>query len=476
MNAIVKSAPQVISDNVENEMTPNFAETCARMRKEARPTKNIPWCQQYINIGVFFDGTDNNRIRDEPLKSHTNIVKLFNAHKSADGKGWLKVPGHYRIYVPGLGTRFPENREWRETMEGKAFGKGGQARILFALLEVYNSVYNAFNSDAPLFNNKDIAAKLQQYTQDIDTGDPLRDAHAPRPDRRSWFDPLSKKLDTALREARTKRPLPQIPLISLSVFGFSRGATLARAFCYWFNDLLVKDKTFAGMPTRIEFLGLFECVASVGMSQSAAETTPAFWADGHWDWARETLQPLPDCVRQTVHYVAAHEQRRNFPVTRVTGNNVTEVVYPGVHADLGGGYAPGDHGRGIEKDKGLVSMLLSQVALAHMHRAATKAGVPLAAYCIMASDQKEDHAIHSKLVYAWNDYMAASSFNGDYHSIIRQHMTLYYAYRRQRLGSMEHSVGYYRATPQEQHNIKSYNDLLRGDVAILKARAQLAKD
>ncbi|MBB5202704.1 phospholipase effector Tle1 domain-containing protein, partial [Glaciimonas immobilis] len=245
MNAIVKSAPQVISDNVENEMTPNFAETCARMRKEARPTKNIPWCQQYINIGVFFDGTDNNRIRDEPLKSHTNIVKLFNAHKSADGKGWLKVPGHYRIYVPGLGTRFPENREWRETMEGKAFGKGGQARILFALLEVYNSVYNAFNSDAPLFNNKDIAAKLQQYTQDIDTGDPLRDAHAPRPDRRSWFDPLSKKLDTALREARTKRPLPQIPLISLSVFGFSRGATLARAFCYWFNDLLVKDKTFA---------------------------------------------------------------------------------------------------------------------------------------------------------------------------------------------------------------------------------------
>ena len=296
------------------------------------------------------------------------------------------------------------------------------------------------------------------------------------PDRRSWFSALSKELDTSLREARTKRPLPQIPLISLSVFGFSRGATLARAFCYWFNDLLVKDKTFAGMPTRIEFLGLFECVASVGMSQSAAETTPAFWADGHWDWARETLQPLPDCVRQTVHYVAAHEQRRNFPVTRVTGNNVTEVVYPGVHADLGGGYAPGDHGRGIEKDKGLVSMLLSQVSLAHMHRAATNAGVPLAAYCIMASDQKEDHAIHSKLVYAWNDYMAASPFDGDYHSIIRQHMTLYYAYRRQRLGSMEHSVGYHRATPQEQHNIKSYNDLLRGDVAILKARAQLAKD
>lgn len=486
MHAIVQSAPLIISDNTEKEMTPTTADLCSLILKKGRPTKNIPWCQQYINIGVFFDGTDNNRYRDEPLQSHTNIVKLFNAHKSADGQGWMQAPGHYRIYVPGLGTPFPENNEWRETMEGKAFGKGGQARILYALLEVYNAVYRTFDQNKKKFNDKDIAAKLKQYTREIDTGDPLSDAHEPRPDRRSWFKGLSDELDIALRLARKDRPLPKIPKISLSVFGFSRGAMQARAFCYWFNDLLAKDGTFAGMPASIEFLGLFDCVASTGMSQSAAETTPAFWADGHWAWANETLSPLPACVEQTVHFSGGHEQRRNFPLTRVQGKNVTEVIYPGVHADVGGGYAPGDHGRGIKNGKGELDMLLSQVPLAHMYLAASKAGVPLVNYCVMESDLKEDYAINPKLAIAWNDYMAAgkTDFEGDperkivptFHSIVRQHMRLYYCFRRLRLEGLTNSVGYNRANQQEQHNMQSYNALLKGDVKLLTKRAQLAAD
>ncbi|WP_323503920.1 hypothetical protein, partial [Cryobacterium sp. RTS3] len=67
-------------------------------------------------------------------------------------------------------------------------------------------------------------------------------------------------------------------------------------------------------------------------------------------------------------YSAGHELRRNFPLTRVQGKNVTEVIY---------GYAPGDHGRGIKNGKGELDMLLSQVPLAHMYLAASKAGVPL---------------------------------------------------------------------------------------------------
>ncbi|WP_147478505.1 DUF2235 domain-containing protein [Pseudomonas syringae] len=41
-----------------------------------------------------------------------------------------------------------------------------------------------------------------------------------------------------------------------------------------------------------------------------------------------------------------------------------EVIYPGVHSDLGGGYPPGDQGKAVSKDNvegdGL---LLSQIAL-----------------------------------------------------------------------------------------------------------------
>lgn len=49
-----------------------------------------------------------------------------------------------------------------------------------------------------------------------------------------------------------------------------------------------------------------------------------------------------------------------------------EIVYPGVHSDVGGGYGPGEQGRGRDDaDK------LSQVPLLDMYREARKAGVPL---------------------------------------------------------------------------------------------------
>ena len=42
---------------------------------------NSPSCITQMNIGVFFDGTNNSRSRDEPNNGHSNVVRLFNAHK-----------------------------------------------------------------------------------------------------------------------------------------------------------------------------------------------------------------------------------------------------------------------------------------------------------------------------------------------------------------------------------------------------------
>ncbi|WP_211454123.1 T6SS phospholipase effector Tle1-like catalytic domain-containing protein [Collimonas antrihumi] len=473
----IQSAPLRISGHAEGEMTPSVADTVSRILKERRPTAHAPPCQKYVNIGLFFDGTNNNMVRDEPSQCHTNIVKLYKAHRDVDGVGTLQASGHYRIYVPGLGTRFPENREWRESADGKAFGKGGQARILFGLFEVYNAVHKAFSNDDDMFDKDAVAAKIQQYAKDVETNDPLRDAREPRPDRRSWFDGLTKDLDTQLRKARKHRPLPNIPKITLNVFGFSRGAVEARAFCYWFDDLLAKDGTFADMPAEITFLGLFDSVASIGLANSASETTPLFFANGHLSWASETRKPLPPCVKRTVHFIGAHEQRRNFPLTRVTGNNVTECLYPGVHSDVGGGYSPGDHGRGTTMDK-----MLSQIPLLHMHREACRAGVPLLSYCDMASDLKEDYDIDSDLTAAWNAYMAALEFKpdtndiviGNYKEMIQKHMQLYYGFRRRWLNEFRDLPSYDRANAQDQEDLNSYNNLLKGDLAILRKRRDFA--
>ncbi|MGS0743138.1 T6SS phospholipase effector Tle1-like catalytic domain-containing protein [Glaciimonas sp. GG7] len=493
MSNPIQSAPLTISDRAENEMALTITELCTVQDLDTRPAKNEPLCQYPIKIGLFFDGTNNNRERDEPVQSHTNIVKLFKAHTDVNEEGVLMTSHHYKFYIPGLGTRFPENREWRESQDGKAFGKGGQARILFALLQVYNAVYQSFNEGQEMFKDKEITAKLQQYAKDIDTGDPLRDNREPRPNRHSWFNDLNKEFNTRLRKARIARPLPRIPQISISVFGFSRGATLARAFCYWFNDVLtqgetkegIKDSTFGGMPASIDFLGIFESVASIGLPQSVAETTPLFFADGHFSWAKEILTPLPDCVKETVHFIGAHEQRRNFPITRVKAGKgkVTEALYPGVHADIGGGYRPGDQGRGLWNDQTQMAMLLSQIPLVHMHKAARVAGVPLAAYCVMPSDLKEHYAIDAQLAQAWNDYMAAGEFMGasgieqigDYYTMVRKHMTLYYGYRRQYLDGLEYTIAFPRANAQDQEDLRSYNVLLRGDLALLEQRVAIDK-
>ncbi|EPN38374.1 hypothetical protein A242_28768, partial [Pseudomonas syringae pv. actinidiae ICMP 19095] len=51
-----------------------------------------------------------------------------------------------------------------------------------------------------------------------------------------------------------------------------------------------------------------------------------------------------------------------------------EVIYPGVHSDLGGGYPPGDQGKAIGKDDRL---LLSQIALNDLYADAFAHGAPL---------------------------------------------------------------------------------------------------
>ena len=67
------------------------------------------------------------------------------------------------------------------------------------------------------------------------------------------------------------------------------------------------------IDTEIQFLGLFDSVASVGASASLHEQFALWMFSGHCSWAAEILLPLPALVTKTVHLMAAHENRMNFP-------------------------------------------------------------------------------------------------------------------------------------------------------------------
>ncbi|MEM6162729.1 DUF2235 domain-containing protein, partial [Erwinia sp. P6884] len=83
-----------------------------------------------------------------------------------------------------------------------------------------------------------------------------------------------------------------------------------------------------------------------------------------------------------VHLVSSHEQRLCFPldsIRRPDGKypaNSVEVVYPGMHSDLGGGYPPGDQGKANESENRSI-LLLSQIALHDMYASAFSSGAPL---------------------------------------------------------------------------------------------------
>jgi len=188
MSTPIHSTPAEIAADAQTEMMTTEQQEWALADLLREPPvykpngQKMPSCQSMVRIGLFFDGTSNNKYRDEPKQAHTNVVKLFNAHKDSDEKGGLDEPDCYRFYIPGVGTRFPENQEWKETQEGKAMGKGGQARILFGILQVYNAVHRAFNDNRPLYNETQLTAKLKSYVRDVENN---YDKDYPQHERRS---------------------------------------------------------------------------------------------------------------------------------------------------------------------------------------------------------------------------------------------------------------------------------------------------
>ncbi|KMK96142.1 phospholipase effector Tle1 domain-containing protein [Aeromonas dhakensis] len=140
--------------------------------------------------------------------------------------------------------------------------------------------------------------------------------------------------------------LPSIECIhkvEFDVFGFSRGASAARQFVNLIDQKgdhpLVEAMVNApDIPLkagfdwssrddmRIQFVGLFDTVISSYL------------------WGKRSVTLAPDCAERVVHIVAADEWRYHFDLTRIKNMasdlpaTFTEVIIPGAHTDIGGGY------------------------------------------------------------------------------------------------------------------------------------------
>ena len=332
---------------------PNDAPNSRFMMPELfSPTTQFP-CRLKPCYSIYFDGTRNSRDVDRASGSHSNVARLASLS--------IEDPDNcvYSRYIQGVGTSFPEIGEADPHPNGAKDGSLGDRRIRYAMLFIANTV-------AYIAGNRYLVADNTQSITHAVKNDNL----IPR-----WRDQITTMLIPRIGG-------PKIDEITLDLFGFSRGATAARSFL---NQLLMhfgnNDSTFCGIPLRVRFMGLFDTVASVGLAD--AYPLPV---DGHQYWGDQSLLTIPPCVEQCVHMVAAHENRASFPVDLIRAGdtytpNCLEIIYPGMHADVGGGYGLRDQGKGTQLADGSVrhstADKLSQIPLNDMYRRARNAGVPL---------------------------------------------------------------------------------------------------
>ncbi len=424
-------------------------------------------CQQLLWFSFFFDGTGNNMGADLGELEHSNIVRLYRAHPAPD-----PVRGLYSVYVPGVGTYFKEVGDKGGTISGLGFGAEGQKRLDWALTQ---------------FDEK-----------------------------------LARHL------ARANNPSNNIIEINIAVFGFSRGAALARAFI---RNFLAKrcTQTSTGLqltqgkcPLRVRFMGLFDTVASIGAPMSAnnlsvirsnrmdvanapralgaafeftankqlphtlravdiafgapgADPAPGI-ADGHTHWADALHIPL--AVAHAVHYIAAHEIRNSFPVDSVCDggirpSNCKERVYPGVHSDVGGGYRPGEEGKSAKSN-----LMMSLIPLRHMYDEALDMGVPFLSEKAWTQDNKDDFETDPDVKTLYNHYMSLAGWGGkSLGKTMNAHMAVYHAWRFAQIrrkqkgdqslaGRIEGSEAQYRAERQKADK----------EIAVLTATESAARE
>ncbi|OOF59931.1 T6SS phospholipase effector Tle1-like catalytic domain-containing protein [Rodentibacter myodis] len=245
-----------------------------------------------IRIGVFFDGTGNNLVNDEKLNQTSNIARLYHLYpKLAEKNAYIignKVT-ECRIYLDSIYIEGvgTENNRSDSTLD-KGTGSGGAKRINLVI--------------------EQIKALRKKFPQD----------------RYKCY---------------------------IDVFGFSRGAALARDFI---NIMNKSEKKQRKLNCIFKFVGLFDTVGSFGKAGDDKNYKPidasddseggAFWSEIFSTPSSEKYEPYNfnlsrQSAEKIVHFVALDEYRKNFPLTDIEGAGET-YHFIGAHSDVGGGYAP----------------------------------------------------------------------------------------------------------------------------------------
>ncbi len=255
---------------------------------------------------VCFDGTWNTPEQEENgIPTPTNVVKIYNAIADEDGSGIRQL----KYYHPGLGGE----GGIMKSITGGAFGAGITRHICSAYhwlsynYEEGDEIF-LYGFSRGAFTVRSLAGFLGKGLLDL----------ADLKEKESW-----RRVHKAYKEGYRVKNSDRSHWVENDWKFFNGGAAV-----------------------EVEFLGVWDTVGALGIPDDL-EILNIFDTKNSWQF-HDTK--LGEHIKSARHAMAIDEIRSSFTVTRwekpEKNRDVQEVWFPGVHSDVGGGYAQSDLSNG----------------------------------------------------------------------------------------------------------------------------------
>lgn len=274
-----------------------------------------------VLIGVFFDGTLNNKTNTQEKLNNSTYFRNNGVEKKEDSsyyndwsnvaRLWKYYDSPLKSYIEGIGT---DDREEDSTM-GFAFGTG--------VTGIRGKVRKGCENILELIKNeKDNARATKINTLTFDVYGFSRGAAAAR----NFVHEISKAKYKAIKTTHTSRGGTTTVKSDSDGNRTERDEFPKRGHL----GLQLEENGIEVDIIRVRFLGIFDSVSSYSKYFSAI---PDF------DDVEELGLNNIGMASNVVHYVAENEHRENFSLTNTHVG--VQKTFPGVHSDIGGSYYDG---------------------------------------------------------------------------------------------------------------------------------------
>ncbi|MRI00652.1 hypothetical protein GH721_08955 [Kriegella sp. EG-1] len=308
-----------------------------------------------IRVGVFFDGTGNNKFNTEArLEYEKDNIK----------HGPLRNREAY-IYQ----QRFNEEKSGLSTMGTLPLSDKLGLKLDKPVL-VDDSYSNYYSNVAILFKHYDTPTTNDEsigkvYVEGIGTkkyeSDDSFDGKGRGTGKYGITTRVNEACDMLAKEVKRLASVKTVFELKIDVFGFSRGAAAARNFIH---EITLKEKDEVNLvlsqgavkhyPKQYKHGALGEALEKEGLQFDGEleivfaglfDTVPSFYTsikNYRGDKGAEDLNlNAISKAKNVLHLTAMDERRKNFALVDISSKGSKyEKALPGVHSDIGGGYNP----------------------------------------------------------------------------------------------------------------------------------------